>query len=132
MDIIPACARRWDEPAIEPVWGKGVSDYRLPAHLEVAAFIRATESAGGFAMVLHKGERDAGTILVIIVDKQGLGQLYERLPQIDGARKWTRTKSQTAESKQEFNDYIARRSAIDRDLWIVELTIVDGERLILQ
>lgn len=105
---------------------------RLPAHLEVSGLLRVTESAGGFAMVLHKGERDAGTILVVIVDKQGLGQLFERMPQIDGSRSWTKTKSQDAENKQDFNDYLDRRSANDPDLWIVELTIADGERLVLQ
>ena len=109
-----------------------MTDSRLPAHLEVSALMRATESAGGFAMVLNKGERDAGTILVVIVDKQGLGQLFERLPQVDGSRSWTSTKSQTAEDKHDFNDYLARRGASDPDLWIVELTIPDGERLILQ
>ena len=40
-------------------------DARLPAHVEVSGLIRAVESAGGFAMVLQKGERDAGTILVL-------------------------------------------------------------------
>ena len=37
-------------------------DARLPAHLEVSGLLRAVEGAGGFAMVLHKGEREAGTI----------------------------------------------------------------------
>ena len=38
---------------------------RLPAHLEVAGLIRAVEAAGGFATVIAKGERDAGTLLVV-------------------------------------------------------------------
>jgi len=40
-------------------------DARLPAHLEVSGLLRAVEAAGGFATVLARGERDAGTILVV-------------------------------------------------------------------
>lgn len=106
-------------------------DARLPAHVEVSALIRRTQAAGGFAMLLHKGERDAGTITVVLIDNQGLGRLFERMPQVDGSRIWTCTKTQTEDGKQDFNEYLDRRAAADPDLWIVELTIVDGERLIL-
>ena len=40
-------------------------DARLPAHLEVAGLIRMVEAEGGFASVIAKGERDAGTILIL-------------------------------------------------------------------
>lgn len=105
---------------------------RLPAHLEVSAMIRATEAAGGFGMVLRKGERDAGTILVVLVESNGTSALYERMPQLDGSRAWTRTKEQTPENRQEFEDYLTRRGRQDDDLWIVELTIGNGERFVLQ
>jgi len=82
-------------------------------------------------MVLHKGEPDAGTILVVILDNQGLGSLFERMPQIDGIRKWTQVKVQDIDNKQEFDSYLARRLEQDSDLWLIELTIADGERLIL-
>jgi hypothetical protein len=108
-----------------------MSESRLPTRLEVSALMRACEATGGFAMVLQKGEPDAGTVMIVIVDNQGLGTLYERMPQIDGSRKWTAIKSQSIDNKQEFNDYLERRSAQDRDMWIVELTIADGERFVL-
>jgi hypothetical protein len=50
---------------------------------------------------------------------------------LDGTRKWTRTQSQVADNKSEFEDYLARRIRQDPDVWIVELTIAEGERLIL-
>lgn len=104
---------------------------RLPAGIEVSAMVRAAGAAGGFAAVLRRGEQDGGTILVILVDKQGLGTLYERMPQLNGERKWTVTRHQDPDGKQEFNDYLDRRAQQDPDMWIVELTIADGERLIL-
>ena len=67
-------------------------DARLPAHLEVAGLIRAVDAAGGFATVVAKGERDAGTLLIICCKNGTNGRLYERMPQLDGTRAWTLTK----------------------------------------
>lgn len=111
-----------------------MSDGRLPAAMEASALIRLAEAAGGFGMVLHRGEPDSGTIVIVILDNQGFGQTiaraYERLPNADGTRGWAQSKAQDPENKQEFESYLARRIAQDRDLWIVELTIADGERFI--
>lgn len=102
--------------------------------MEATALIRLAESNGGFGMVLHRGEPDSGTILIVILDNQGFGQTtaqaYERLPRADGTRAWTLSKVQDTENKSEFESYLARRTAQDRDVWIVELTIADGEQFI--
>lgn len=107
---------------------------RLPARIEAHGWIRAVQAAGGFAMVLHKGDPDAGTIALVTLENTAehgdLARLWERLPQADGARPWTVTKAQDPESKQEFNDYIARRTARDPDLWLLELTIADAQQFI--
>ena len=103
---------------------------RLPAHLEASALIRQTQAEGGFATVLQKGEKEAGTILLVLCENDTNARVYERMPAPDGTRKWTFSRAQNPESKQEFNDYLARRGAQDRDLWIIELDIARGERLI--
>lgn len=103
---------------------------RLPAHLEVAALIRLTEAEGGFAAVMAKGEREAGTILVVLTENGENSRVYERMPQLDGTRKWHCSKRQDTENKLDFQEYLDRRKAQDPDLWIVELDIADGERLI--
>ena len=108
-----------------------MSAARLPAALEISGLIRLTESSGGFAMVLHKGEPDGGTILIVLLDNQGLGRVFERLPQADGTRRWTVAKKQTIENKLDFEEYLVRRRAQDPDVWLIELTVADGERLIL-
>ena len=59
-------------------------DARLPAHLEVSGIIRSVQAQGGFATVLAKGERDAGTILILTLEKGENGSLYERMPQLGG------------------------------------------------
>ena len=103
---------------------------RIPAHLEVSGLIRAVEAAGGFATVIATGERDAGTILVVCCDRDGLAAAYERMPQPDGSRRWTLSRQQDIENKRDFWDYCDRRKQQDNDLWIVELDIPDAERFI--
>lgn len=105
-------------------------DIRLPAHLEVSSLIRAVNADGGFAMVLSKGERDAGTIMVVLTEGGKESRAYERMPQPDGSREWQVSRRQTAENPQEFGEYLNRRGAQDPDLWIVELDIAQGERFI--
>ena len=105
-------------------------DDRLPAHLEIAGLIRAVNGAGGFATVLAKGERDAGTILVICCENGANSRLYERMPQLDGSRVWTCIKTDDVEKPGEFLEYWQRRKRQDSDLWVLELDIADAERFI--
>ncbi len=105
-------------------------DARLPAHLEVSALVRQVSAAGGFAMVLKKGEREAGTILVVIQENGENARVYERMPGLDGTRIWHCAKTQDTENKEEFEYWLDRRGRQDPDLWIVELDIAGGERFI--
>ena len=105
-------------------------DDRIPAYLEVSGLIRAVEAAGGFATVLAKGERDAGTLIIICCENDTNVRLYERMPQLDGTRKWTLSKEQNTENRAEFSEYWQRRKRQDHDLWIIELDVPNGERFI--
>jgi hypothetical protein len=105
-------------------------DVRLPAHLEVSALIRQVEVEGGFAAVIRKGEREAGTILVILAENGGNSRAYERMPQPNGTRVWHCSIQKTTDNAEEFNNYLERRASQDPDLWIVELDIAHGERFI--
>jgi hypothetical protein len=106
------------------------SESRLPAHLEVTGLIRAVEAEGGFATVIAKGERDAGTLLVVCCGQGRACAAYERMPQPDGGRSWALSRTQDAENPQEFWDYCDRRKNQDGDLWIVELDVPNAERFI--
>jgi hypothetical protein len=108
-----------------------MTDARLPPKLEVDSMMRLVQSAGGFAAVLAKGDPDAGTILVVVVENGANARLFERMPQLDGARKWTCTRVQDAENKSEFDEYVQQRSHRDRDVWVIELDVPNAERLVL-
>lgn len=103
---------------------------RLPAHVEVGGLIRRVQAEGGFATVLRKGERDAGTIMIVLTENGANTRIYERMPQLDGTRQWCCSKTQDIDNKQEIADFIERRGAQDPDLWIIELDIAQGERFI--
>lgn len=105
-------------------------DVRLPAHLEISGLIRQVQIEGGFAAVIRKGEREAGTILVILTENGENSRAYERMPQIDGTRAWHCAMRKSTENAEDFDNYLERRAGQDPDLWIVELDIADGERFI--
>ncbi len=105
-------------------------DDRIPAHLEVGGLIRAVEAEGGFGMVISKGERTAGTLMVICCNRATPARAYERMPQLDGTRKWVLSKEQDPEKPHDFVEWYRRRGNQDDDLWIVELDIDNAERFI--
>lgn len=105
-------------------------DARLPAHVEVSGLIRAVESAGGFAMVLQKGERDAGTILVLTTQNGRNTRLWERMPQLDGSRKFSCTREQDDENPRKIDEYMGKRRRSDPDCWVLELDIENAERFV--
>ncbi|WP_379548648.1 DUF1491 family protein [Qipengyuania sp. DSG2-2] len=107
-----------------------MSDSRLPAHLEIGAIRRLIEAQGGFASVLFKGERDAGTIMLLTIENGTSAQLYERMPQMDGSRQWTLSLPKGIETYREFSEYCRKRHASDPDLWILEADIADPARFI--
>ncbi len=103
---------------------------RLPAHIEIGSLIRLAESNGGMATVLAKGERDAGVILIASMYRGGTATLYERMPQLDGTRRFVQTKIQDTENPNEFSQYLQRRCDQDPDIWILEVDIANPERFI--
>lgn len=105
-----------------------MTEARLPAHLEATSLLRLAESLGGFATVLARGERDAGTILLAILCRGGSAQLYERMPALDGSRRFVATKSQDSDNPSEFTEYLERRCQRDPDIWIIEVDIDNPER----
>ncbi len=105
---------------------------RLPAQLEASAILRLAESQGGFGAVLAKGERDAGTILLVTTCRGTAATLHERMPTLDGSRSFVATKAENPEDPQEFGEYLARRRQQDPDIWLIEVDIADPERFIAQ
>lgn len=107
-----------------------MSEGRLPAHLEVSDLIRAVEVQGGFATVLAKGDRDAGVVLLLTIERGKPARLWERMPNLDGSRAYHNVRQQKSENDTEFFEYLDRLTRQDADAWLVELDIPEAERFI--
>ena len=103
---------------------------RLPAHVEVSGMMRRVQAAGGFASVTAKGERDAGTIMVVTTWNGRDYRAWERMPQADGTRNWGCVRQDEQGYGEAFSTYLNRRKTQDSDLWIVELDIADAAQFI--
>lgn len=106
------------------------ADERLPAHLEVAGLIRSVQAAGGFATVVAKGEREAGSLLVLCCENGRDYKAFERMPSAEGGRQWHLVRKEVSEQPFEFEEYLQRRRKQDNDLWIVELDIANAPRFV--
>ena len=104
---------------------------RLPAKLEVAALIRRTESEGGFASVLHRGDPDRGAISLLITQRGRAAALLERRMAADFTYRWSNVMDGDAISSLSA-DWVETKSHIDPDCWLVELDIADAERFIAE
>lgn len=88
------------------------------------------EAGGGFATLVARGERDAGTILLLTLERDETATLYERMPQLDGTRPYIAAKRENSEKPTEMDEYIARRRSQDPDIWVIEANVADAERFI--
>lgn len=100
---------------------------RLPTHLLVGALLRRVNDAGGMAMVLARGDADAGALLLITGEKGHNYRALERGMGPDGALTLVETGPAGADAPT-LTDYWQRRRARDPDLWVIELDIAQAER----
>lgn len=101
---------------------------RLASRLIVNALVRRINEAGGSAMVLAKGEAEAGAILVLTLDRGGNPRFFERGIGPDGKSALVASGPAELADDAAVSSYWQRRRDRDSDLWVVELDIADAER----
>jgi hypothetical protein len=95
---------------------------RLKSEIWAKAYIRRCAVEGVPAVVVNRGDNDAGVILIKVAHLDGLADLYGPAPaglvdRLD--REWTPVRRAVAES--EIDALIARERNIDRDIWVIEI-----------
>ena len=105
---------------------------RLKSRFLVDLLLRRTEAAGGFAMILAKGDENSGIILVQCSDHGESGPLLERRFSVDGNYIWEAVGPADPKDGESRANYQDRRRKADPDLWIVELDIADAPRLVAE
>jgi hypothetical protein len=103
---------------------------RLPSALLVAAMMRQTQDAGGFAAMLARGEADGGGILILAVGRETT-RLLERGVRADGSTGAINVTPRDADP-QVVEDYWRRRRKNDPDLWVIELDSPQAERFVAE
>ncbi|MGE7367971.1 DUF1491 family protein [Neorhizobium sp. NPDC001467] len=102
---------------------------RIRSDIFVAALIRRTFAAGGFAAIVRKGAEEAGAVFIRQRFRDGSETVYGPAPQSfssnedHGARRFeirlSRVQAPAAEA------VVAREARFDTDLWVVEVELDD-------
>ncbi|SDA33124.1 DUF1491 family protein [Sphingomonas sp. NFR15] len=101
---------------------------RLPIDLLVSALLRRANDAGGMAMVLAKGDSQAGSILLILNDKGRFSGMLEQGRDLDGRIALVSAGPPDTALPDEVTSYWQRRRARDPDLWVIDLDIPSAQR----
>ncbi len=102
---------------------------RLRSQFLVQALVRKTQTEGGFATVLYKGDIVSGAILVQCPDEERRPRLFERVPDFSAGYVLTPVATACWGDDEKITQYLERRRRADPDLWVVELDVPNGERL---
>jgi hypothetical protein len=105
---------------------------RLTSRFLVDLLLRRTESAGGFATILARGDEISGIILVQCSDRGTAGPLLERRFSATGIYIWEAVGPGDPNDGESRRNYQERRRNADPDLWLVELDIADAPQLVAE
>lgn len=93
----------------------------LKSWLTVEAILRRADRAGIMAVVVQRGDGDAGAIVIRFIDQDGSARiLTPTLITLDGAKDW-RAPRDGLEDAQAAEAYISRRIAQDPDCWVLDI-----------
>lgn len=97
---------------------------RLKASIWISAYIRRLGTIPIPAMVIRRGDPDAGAIFIKINALDGTAQVLRPalLPLADGSdRAWTYVFTGEKPPEADADTYLARQAEFDGDLWLVEI-----------
>lgn len=101
---------------------------RLPTHLEAAAILRRAEGYGDFATIVRRGDKERGSLLLLIASRGRHVASLERLLDADGAYRWRAVGPSESAEAAEVSSFLQKRARFDEDLWVIELDVADPER----
>lgn len=100
---------------------------RLKSGLWVGAFLRRNTVEGRYGAVLRKGAEEAGAVHIVVNRLDGTGRLLGPPPGPSHDDLGNRLFAEEAAGPlAEIEARLARRAAIDPDIWVVEIEDRDG------
>lgn len=116
-----------------------MTEPRLKTEIRIAAQVRRAQSAGAFALVARRGDPDAGAVAVKVYLGAGRARAMVQSRDLDGRAVWRDPLAggagfdEAPEDDQprdyqeaEVDAWLAKETAIDPDLWIVEIEDREG------
>ena len=103
---------------------------RLKTDIAISALIRRAQSAGAYAVILRKGDPDAGAYLLITRNANtDLYNIYRPIRNRDGQPVWW---PKGPLSQLDLDIYVNRRIDEDPDIWIVEIEDTQGRHFLIE
>lgn len=109
---------------------------RLRTEIWVQAYIRVCFQNNAPAMVVYKGDADAGAIYIKINRLDGSALVYGPAPfgldasPDDFDRKWCVSFGAEVTSDAEADQYVSRQREMDRDVWVIEVEDREGRHFL--
>lgn len=107
---------------------------RLKTDIWVKAYIRRCYGENVPAVVVHKGDPDAGAIYIKVNGLLGPVWVYGPAPQgYDESgfeRRWCLAFGGDEASEAEADNYLSRQRDFDRDIWVIEVEDRDGRHFL--
>jgi hypothetical protein len=101
-----------------------MTEPRIKAGIWVSMALRMGNANSRFGAVLRKGDPDAGGVLVVLRNNQGVSVLSQ-LRSMDGELAWMRATGPGPVDEPAADAYIARQVTFDPDLWVIEFEAPD-------
>jgi hypothetical protein len=103
-----------------------MSEERLPTEFWVQAQLRRCAAAGTGAYLIRRGDRERGSVIVRLVERDGV-RILTQIRDIDGKLAWMGVKEGAVLPPDEADAYVARAVNRDSDVWVIEIETRPGE-----
>ncbi len=109
-----------------------MDDARIKPGIWVKAQLRLCDLAGVTFTVLRRGDGDGGSVLLKIINADGLADVLSQVTGPNGGLAWMRPLGQERVDEGEADSYLARQGDFDPDIWVLEVIdragayVIDG------
>lgn len=93
----------------------------LKSSIWISAQIRQCDQAARSAMVVRRGDPDAGSIILRLDRLDGTCVLLSQIRDANGEKCWLKVGATEALSDEDANTYLEKRTSTDPDIWILEI-----------
>ncbi|GBQ10437.1 hypothetical protein CFR78_07155 [Komagataeibacter rhaeticus] len=102
-----------------------MEDARLKTGIWVKAMLRQAGQTGNPGMILHRGDADAGGVVIVLLGRGGHMCVLAQTRTPDGRRAWFRATGEAAVDQASVDAYVTRQMERDPDLWVLEFDAPD-------